>query len=52
MIADPQRPYRLSIRAPAFINLAALQHLTKGCRTADIFAILGSLDMVMGDVDR
>lgn len=52
MVADPQRPYRLSIRAPAFINLAALNELTKGCRTADIFAILGSLDLVMGDVDR
>lgn len=52
MIADPQRPYRLSIRAPTFINLAAIREITKGCRTADIFPILGSLDIVMGDVDR
>jgi len=52
MVSDPQRPYRLSIRAPTFINLAALSSIVKGCRTADIFAILGSLDIVMGDVDR
>ncbi len=52
MIADPQRPYRLSIRAPTFINLAAMSEISKGCRTADIFAISGSLDLVMGDVDR
>jgi NADH-quinone oxidoreductase subunit D len=52
MVADPQRPYRLSIRAPAFINLAAICEIAKGCRTADIFPILGSLDIVMGDVDR
>ncbi len=52
MIADPQKPYRLSIRAPAFINLAAINHIANGCRTADLFAILGSLDIVMGDVDR
>ncbi len=52
MIADPQRPYRLAIRAPVFINLAALGEISKGYRTADLFAILGSLDVVMGDVDR
>ncbi|MDE1854999.1 MAG: NADH-quinone oxidoreductase subunit D [Candidatus Micrarchaeota archaeon] len=52
MVADPQRPYRLSIRSPTFINLAALREISKGCRTADIFAILGSLDVVMGDCDR
>jgi NADH-quinone oxidoreductase subunit D len=52
LVPDPQSPYRLSIRAPCFINLAALRELSKGCRTADLFAILGSLDLVMGDVDR
>ncbi len=52
MVADPQRPYRLSIRSPTFINLAALGEISKGCKTADIFAILGSLDVVMGDADR
>jgi NADH-quinone oxidoreductase subunit D len=52
MVADPQKPYRLAIRSPTFINLAALRHISRGCRTADIFAILGSLDVVMGDCDR
>ncbi len=52
MIADKQRPYRLAIRAPAFVNLSALRYLAKGNRLADLFAILGSLDLVMADVDR
>ena len=52
LVSDPQSPYRLSIRAPCFINLAALGELSRGCRMADLFAILGSLDLVMGDVDR
>jgi NADH-quinone oxidoreductase subunit D len=52
LVADPQKPYRLSIRAPSFINLAALGALSKGHKTADLFAILGSLDVIMGDVDK
>ncbi len=52
LVADPQRPYRLSIRAPAFINLAALGRIAAGSRFADLFAILGTLDLVLADVDR
>jgi NADH-quinone oxidoreductase subunit D len=52
LVADPQRPYRLSIRSPSFVNLAALGEIAKGHRMADLFAILGSLDIIMGDVDR
>ncbi len=52
LVADPQKPYRLSIRSPNFINLAALKHVTKGARIADLFAIMGSFDLVMGGVDR
>ncbi|MGB9732565.1 MAG: NADH-quinone oxidoreductase subunit D [Candidatus Micrarchaeia archaeon] len=52
MVTDKQKPYRLSIRAPAFINLSALRHIAKGARYADLFSILGSLDLVMADVDR
>lgn len=52
MVADQQKPYRLSIRSPSFINLAALPHIAKGHRLADLFSILGSLDIVMGCVDR
>lgn len=52
MVADPQKPYRLSIRSPSMINLSAISHLAKGARFADLFAILGSLDIVVGCVDR
>ncbi|MDE1851328.1 MAG: NADH-quinone oxidoreductase subunit D [Candidatus Micrarchaeota archaeon] len=52
MVADQQKPYRLSIRSPSFINLAALPDIAKGYRLADLFSILGSLDLVMGCVDR
>lgn len=52
LIADPQRPYRISIRSPTLINLAALNHIAKDQRFADLFSILGSLDLVMADVDR
>ncbi len=52
LVADPQKAYRFSIRSPTFINLAALSHISKGQRFADIIAILGTLDLVMGDVDK
>lgn len=52
MVAAAGGPYRLSIRSPSFANLAALREISKGCRTADLFAIVGSLDLVMGEVDR
>ncbi len=52
MVADPQRPYRLSIRSPSFVNLSVLDHISREHRFADLFAILASLDPVMADVDR
>lgn len=52
MVADPQKPYRLAIRSPSFINLAALSYMAKGHRLADLFSILGSIDVVMACVDR
>jgi NADH-quinone oxidoreductase subunit D len=45
-------PYRMHIRAPSFINLACLQQLLKGWKVADVIAILGSIDIVLGEVDR
>jgi NADH:ubiquinone oxidoreductase subunit D len=45
-------PYRLHIRPPSFINLQALQELLKGWKVADVIAILGSIDIVLGEVDR
>ncbi|MGI0141696.1 MAG: NADH-quinone oxidoreductase subunit D [Candidatus Micrarchaeales archaeon] len=52
MVTEGQRPYRLSIRAPSFINTSVLQHLPEGHRLQDLFPILASVDTVMADVDR
>lgn len=52
MIPDKQKPYRISLRSPAFINLSLLPKLAKGHKMADLFAILGSLDIVVGEIDR
>ena len=46
------KPYRLKWRAPSFINLGALNQMIKGWKVADVVAILGSLDVVLGEVDR
>ncbi|MCX7713264.1 MAG: NADH dehydrogenase (quinone) subunit D [Chthoniobacterales bacterium] len=45
-------PYRLKIRGPSFVNLSILPKLLPGHMVADVTAILGSLDMVMGESDR
>lgn len=45
-------PYRLKIRAPSFANLSILPKLLPGHMVADVAAILGSLDFVMGECDR
>jgi NADH-quinone oxidoreductase subunit D len=45
-------PYRLHWRAPSFINLAAVGDMIKGWKIADAVAIIGSLDIVLGEVDR
>ncbi|MDE1855659.1 MAG: NADH-quinone oxidoreductase subunit D [Candidatus Micrarchaeota archaeon] len=52
MVAEGQRPYRFSIRAPSFINTSVLQHLPRGHRLQDLFPILASVDTVLADVDR
>lgn len=45
-------PYRMHVRAPSFINVSILQEILVGCKIADVVAILGSLDIVLGEVDR
>jgi len=45
-------PYRLKIRGPSFCNLSILPVLAPHCLLADIAALLGSIDIVMGEVDR
>lgn len=46
------RPYRCHVRAPSFVNLQALPFIAKGQLVADLVATIGSLDPVMGEVDR
>lgn len=46
------RPYRCKIRAPGYSHLAALDYMGKGHLLADFSAIIGSLDIVFGEVDR
>ena len=46
------KPYRLKIRAPGFAHLAALDELARGHMLADVVALLGTLDLVFGEVDR
>ncbi|MDJ0893945.1 MAG: NADH-quinone oxidoreductase subunit D [Alphaproteobacteria bacterium] len=46
------RPYRCKIRAPGFTHLQSMDHLCKGFMLADSVAILGSMDIVFGEIDR
>jgi NADH-quinone oxidoreductase subunit D len=53
LVADgSNKPYRCKIRAPGFPHLAAMDHLNRGHMLADVSAILGSLDIVFGEIDR
>ena len=53
LIADgSNKPYRCKIRAPGFASLQALEMLSKGHMLSDLVAILGSLDIVFGEIDR
>ena len=45
-------PYRVKVRAPSFANLQALNHMLKSSYLADAVLILGSIDVIMGEVDR
>ncbi len=46
------KPYRLKLRAPGFSHLAGLDELSRGHMIADVVAIIGTLDIVFGDIDR
>ncbi|HEY9547972.1 MAG TPA: NADH-quinone oxidoreductase subunit D [Kiloniellaceae bacterium] len=53
LVADgTNRPYRCKIRAPGFMHLAAMDYMCRGHMLADSVAILGSMDIVFGEVDR
>ena len=46
------KPYRLKVRPPSFCNLSAIKHMLKNTWIADTVVVLGSLDIVLGEVDR
>lgn len=46
------KPYRVKLRAPGYAHLQAMDFLTRGHMLADVTAILGSIDIVFGEVDR
>jgi NADH-quinone oxidoreductase subunit D len=46
------KPYKTKIRAPGFLHLAAMDHICKGHQLADVAAVIGSLDVVFGEIDR
>ena len=46
------RPYRLRVRPPSFINLQALPEMAEGHLVSDLVAIIGTIDIVLGEVDR
>jgi len=53
LIADgTNKPYKCKIRAPGFPHIAAMDFLNKGHMLADVSAIIGSLDIVFGEIDR
>ncbi len=53
LVADgTNRPYRCKIRSPGFVHLQALDEMSKGHQLADVVAIIGSIDIVFGEVDR
>ena len=46
------KPWRLKIRAPGFPLLAAMDEMVKGHMIADVVAIIGTMDIVFGEIDR
>lgn len=46
------QPYRIRVRPPSFVNLQALDLMVRGMLVADVVAVIGTLDIVLGEVDR
>jgi NADH-quinone oxidoreductase subunit D len=46
------KPLRLKARAPSFSNISVLPEISRGCMVADLIVIIGSLDIVLGEIDR
>ncbi|WP_092076424.1 NADH-quinone oxidoreductase subunit D [Poseidonocella sedimentorum] len=53
LVADgTNKPYRAKIRAPGFLHLQAMDHIARGHQLADVAAIIGTMDVVFGEIDR
>ena len=53
LVADgTNKPYRCKIRAPGYAHLQAMEVLSKGHMLADAVSVIGSLDIVFGEIDR
>ncbi|WP_281824454.1 NADH-quinone oxidoreductase subunit D [Jannaschia rubra] len=53
MVSDgSNKPYRAKLRAPGYLHLQAMDHISKGHQLADVAAIIGTLDVVFGEIDR
>lgn len=46
------KPYRMRVRGPSFVNMQALSQMVEGSLVADVIASIGSLDIVLGEIDR
>lgn len=46
------KPYRMRVRPPSFVNLQAMEKMCKGFMIADLVAVIGTLDIVLGEIDR
>ncbi|MEQ3749830.1 MAG: NADH-quinone oxidoreductase subunit D [Celeribacter sp.] len=53
MVSDgTNKPYRIKLRAPGYLHLQAMDHVSKGHQLADVAALIGTMDIVFGEVDR
>ncbi|HJO51129.1 MAG TPA: NADH-quinone oxidoreductase subunit D, partial [Sulfitobacter pontiacus] len=53
LVADgSNKPYRAKLRAPGYLHLQAMDYVAKGHQLADVAAIIGTMDIVFGEVDR
>jgi len=46
------RPFRMRIRPPSFLNVSALPKMIEGSLIADVISVIGSIDIVLGEIDR
>ena len=46
------RPYRIKIRAPSYVHVSALSKMVTGHMVADVISCIGTIDIVLGEVDR